>query len=181
MWFVFRSPLNTLEHPGPSNYLFLVFFCSGILAAGTVLRKKIFPLIRMYFALFILSAVLFVFNPSMVIGFIVSGNPASINPGSVRLYENVFIMQQQSALNPSQVSRTYKITREMGVFHKTLVRDIVLPAMFDSVSAIPIDDPEGVRIRFHFDSNPKQNYLDTVFYFNVTRDSSRIITRKIRK
>lgn len=177
-WLVFRSPAETTATPGISNYLFLLFFCTGVIIAGTVLRKKIFLPVRIYFSLFLLSAVLFVFNPSMVIGFIVSGNPVSINPGTFHLYGNVYMMQQQSALNPDLLSRTYKITKEMGVFHKTLVRDIALKSEPDSVAAEEMTAPAGVRLKFFYFHSGSAEVLDTVFYFGTIRDSSRTITRK---
>jgi hypothetical protein len=180
IWFFIKDEFQSLATPGISNYCFLFFFCSGILLAGIILRKKFFMLLKVYFSLFLLSAVLFVFNPSLVIGFIVSGNPRSINPGAFKLYDNVYLMQQQTALNPDQVSRTYKITMEMGVFHKTLVRDIQLPFEPDSVTAQELQNPDGTRMKLFYNSNNQTAVLDTVIFYGISRDSSRVISRQIK-
>jgi hypothetical protein len=180
LWFWFNNEQQTLASPGFANYCFLLFFCTGILIAGTLLRKKSLIILKFYFSLFLMSAVLFVFNPSLVIGFIVSGNPRSINPGAFHLYDNVYMMQQQTALAPDQVHQTYKITMEMGVFHKTLVRDIELPFQPDSISAMELQDPDGAHLKLFYSSNQQKAVLDTVIYYATSRDSSRVITRQIK-
>ncbi len=55
VWFLLRNPTHTVEEPGNSNYLFLTFFCSGILASGILLRKKYPIYLKGYFMLFLLS------------------------------------------------------------------------------------------------------------------------------
>lgn len=180
LWLVFSSTAHTLNEPGNSNYLFLFFFCSGVLVSGLVLRGTASKLLKFYFAIYPLSAVVFLLSPSSLIGFIASGKPGAMETGSIRLYENIYLVSQQSALVPAVNSHAFKITREMGVFHKTLARDIILDFYPDSVVSSPLENGKGVSLRLFYPCGNATCSLDTVIPFGVQRDSSRIITRKVQ-
>ncbi|HEX5003084.1 MAG TPA: hypothetical protein VFW78_11365 [Bacteroidia bacterium] len=178
--FFFSGGLKTsISNPTPANYFLLSFFCTGIVMAGVVLRKS-FPLIaKIYSGAFLSSALLFFFNPSMVIGIITAGNPNAISPHKYNLYENVYLMEQQNGFNFNNNSPVFKITKEFGVFHKTLTRNIILPDFPVKIESTKLNTESGIRLIVHFRDSITPQTLDTLIPFGAG-DASQEITRKIR-
>ena len=177
LYFFFIPDQDSLLNPGPGNYLFLAFFCLGALFSGVVLRSQSPPLLKIYFAVFPLSAIAFFISPSFLIGFISTGDPGARKPEDFRLYDNVYLVPQQSTSDPDGHGVPFKITREMGVFHKTLVRDIFLPSWPDSVSGTPSDDQRQVRLNIMYKCSSGWCKWDSTVTFGQ-KDSSKMIIRK---
>jgi len=146
-WIIFPAGKHDLSNPGTSNYLFLSYFCSGILLAGIILRGRYHITAKIYFILFLLSLVFFLVSPSRLIGFIASGMIDAYSPDRIHLSENYFLVQQnETSVVPHPDSVYYKAVREMGMFHKTLIRDIALPRNYDSVSVRSKQQDENIKL-----------------------------------
>src|SRR5688572_6490228 len=80
IWLFIRNNTDSLTSPGISNYFFLAFVCTGILCAGVITRLQYPVYVKIYFAVYLLSLLVFFITPSRVLGFIASGNIKAINP-----------------------------------------------------------------------------------------------------
>jgi len=179
LFFLFGGMQTSIASPDSANYFLLAYFCSGIIMAGTVLRKRLPLITKIYAAVFLSSALLFFFNPSLVIGIITTGSPNAISPHKYRLYDNVYLMEQQNSFNNTRDSHTFKITKELGVFHKTLARNIGLPDFPEKIESVKLAAETGVRLKMYFPGSISPRLIDTVFYYGTISDSSREITRQI--
>ncbi len=133
---------GTIDQPALSNYLFLTFILTGLLLAGTTIRKPYSVVVKIYFSLFLLTLPVFIVSPSRVIGFIASGNPHAIDPKRYHLSENYYFVEQNYS-NESSIDPKFKLIREMGAFHKTMARDIQLPPC-DSIHLIELKENEFI-------------------------------------
>ncbi len=178
-WLVFKNEVETVSSPGNSNYLFLSFFCSGILVSGLVLRMMYPIYMKLYFSLFLLSVVLFIASPSRVLGFICSGNINAISAKRIHLKENCYFIEQQSVkTNFADSLRAYKVVREMGIFHKTLTRDVALPVSTDSAKVLDFKENENIFVRIYFLRGNKADSLDMDVSLISSIDSSSTITKQ---
>lgn len=168
---------NPLEFPGSSNYLFLAFFCSGILISGVLLRQSFHPLLKGYFILYLLSALLFIFSPSRMLGFIASGQPDSFNPPRFHVADNYYLVGQDRTTRTAGSNVSFKLVREMGFFHKTLSRNIILPQATDSVKLLRYESQKKMEIRAFFSQGNEADSSDILIELILVRDSSEVITR----
>lgn len=168
---------NSLELPGSSNYLFLSFFCTGILVSGVLLRKTYHPVLKGYFALYLLSALLFIFSPSRMLGFIASGQPDSFDPPRFHIADNYFLVGQDRTSRSENIGVSFKLVREMGFFHKTLSRNIMIPPETDSVKLIDYIPQKSMMVRTFFSPGNTTDSSDILIEFVIVRDSSEVITR----
>ncbi len=180
VWFLFRNPAHTVEEPGNSNYLFLTFFCSGILTSGVLLRKQYPIYMKGYFLLFLLSLPVFIVVPSRVLGFICSAQLNAVSPHRIHVSENYYLVGQGSSKFPLEKGKEpYKLIREMGMFHKTLARDIMIPSPTDSINLLEFKENENIFVRTYFHSPGGADSLDLNITLTSFKDSSQTITRKI--
>ncbi|MEP7265548.1 MAG: hypothetical protein ABI772_13665 [Bacteroidota bacterium] len=128
---------------------FLLFFCSGILLSGLVIRSD-YPLtLKIYTAVFLSSIIVFLMSPSRTIRFITfTFNQNKTN--SWNIVSNYFVEEEQSLLSRPANEATYKITRHYGVFHKTLARNIIFGNRIDSLRVLKFDEVSGLQIRGFF-------------------------------
>lgn len=168
---------GSIQFPSLSNYIFLGSFCLGIVTAGMILKSQHSTLLKAYFVLYILSLPLFILSPSRVLGFIVTGDINAIQRDRIHVTGNYFLVAQTDHRNCGSKPLPYKLTREMGLFHRTLQRDIMLPGICDSVNVIQ-RMPDFIRVRFFFTHNNANDSLDQLLGLTPVRDSSRFITRK---
>jgi hypothetical protein len=169
---------NPLSLPGWSNYLFIAFFCSGILISGVLVRKPYHLILKGYFLLYLLSAMVFIFSPSRMLGFIASGQPDSFNPPRYHIADNYYLVGQDRSGGSEQGNIAFKLVREMGFFHKTLTRNILLPPATDSLKLLEYQEQKGMKIRAFFLSGNISDSTDLSLNFMIARDSSEVITRK---
>ena len=180
VWFLLRDPSHTVDEPGNSNYLFLSFFCSGILASGILLRKQYPVYMKAYFLLFLLSLPVFIVVPSRVLGFICSAQFNAVSPQRIHVNENYyFVGQGSSKIPPQQGKKPFKLIREMGMFHKTLARDIMLPSIVDSIILLEFKENENIFVRTYYPGTSGADSMELNISLKSFKDSSQIITRKI--
>lgn len=128
---------------------FLLFFCSGILLSGLVLRSSYPLVLKIYTALFLSSIIVFLLSPSRTIRFITFTFDQN-NKNSWNITSNYFVEEEQSLLARPANEATYKITRHYGVFHKTLARNIVFGNRIDSLKVLQFDEDSGIKLRGFF-------------------------------
>ncbi len=171
-WLFFRNETDTLSNPGNSNYLFLAFFCSGVFTASMLLRSAYPVYLKIYYAIYLLSLVVFVISPSRVLGFAASGNLTAINPTRIHISENYYLVEQQNAAGDT-IGNYFKVVREMGMFHKTLSRDVLLPAETDSVNLLDKNMDEVIQLRVFYRKNNVPLQLDLNIETGNHRDDSK--------
>ncbi len=170
-WLFFRNDTDTLTDPGNSNYLFLAFFCSGVFTAAMLLRSVYPVYFKIYYGIYLLSLVVFVVSPSRVLGFVASGSLTAVNPARIHLSENYYLVEQQQSTG-SGTETYYKVVREMGMFHKTLSRDVLLPADTDSVNLLDSNLNELIRIRVFYRKENSPQHFDLDIVTGNHRDDS---------
>lgn len=172
-WVFMKNGDETVLAPGTSNYLFLAFTCSGIFVSAILLRKEYPVYMKAYFFLFLLTLPVFLFTPSRLLGFIASGNPAAVNPVRFRLLSNYYLVE----LPGSVPDNSFKLVREMGIFHKTLARNVVLPEGTDSVRLLDLLEDVSVSVRTYSGSQGPDS-ADMVIPFGTPERNDNQITRK---
>ncbi len=181
VWLIIKNKDETIFNPGYSNIVFLLFFCSGVFIAGMFLRSA-YPLyLKIYFSAFLLSLAVFIISPSRVLGFIASGSLKAINPARFHVSENYFLVaQQETKLRSTDKSiKPFKLVREMGMFYKTLSRDVLLPETTDSVHLLQSNFDKLVTIRVYFDEASNSDSVDMKINIGNGKDNSKTI-RQIR-
>ncbi|MFM7824410.1 MAG: hypothetical protein ACKPB3_11635 [Bacteroidota bacterium] len=115
------------------NWIYLSFWCTGILIAGDVARKSFPKIAKAYFLFFLLTVPVFIVSPSRIISLVAGkgfGNPGE---GRYRIIDNLYLVKTSEPVD-SLGKHKYKLIKEMGFFHKTLARGIPVPDKIDSIS-----------------------------------------------
>lgn len=172
--------VGSIVHPAYANYIFLSFFCFGIITAGMIMRNKYPVFIKVYFILFLISLPLFIISPSRLLGFIVTGDINALHRERIHVSGNYFLVAQTDHRNNVKQLLPYKLTREMGMFHRTLQRDILLPETCDSVRIID-RTKDYIRIRVYYSDDHVKDSIDKTLGLNPVLDSTRVITRQPQK
>ena len=123
-----------------SNYTFLFFICSGVMLAGLAWRSNILLPFKIYFSLFALTIVLFIFSPSRLMVFLLSGKYSDTLGKTFPVGENYFLEQQ----NTSPGLQHFKLICKHGMFHETIQRDIVFKGSLDSIRVLEFIPKEKV-------------------------------------
>ena len=145
------------------GYLFLFFFCSGIISGGYLLRSKAPLLLRFYFLLYIASILLFLYSPSMLVRAITLELNDIAQNDQFRLADNYYLEEEQLLMEVSDATVKYKITQHFGVFHKTLARDLRFGSRLDSLLILSFNPAKGADIRGYISSkSPKFEGIDSV-------------------
>ena len=134
-----------LRSPHEPGLAFLAFTCSGVASAGWLLRAAVPGAWRLYFSLFFLTLLFFVYSPSRFASFLRHADLTDRSPARLRLAGSYYLEQQAEV--PGQLVR-FKVIRPFGLFHKTLVRDIDLPRLPDSVAGTTSGDSLSARLFF---------------------------------
>lgn len=182
VWLIIKNENETIYNPGLSNYLFLSFFCSGVFIAGIFLRSSFTVYLKIYFSVFLMSLLVFFISPSRVLGFIASGTFKAINPERFHVSENYYLVaQQESTIMNNDISeKPFKLVREMGMFYRTLCRDVLLPATTDSVHLLESDFNKAANIRVFYSEENIADSLELIIPTVNSRTDSKTI-RQIRK
>ena len=118
----------------------LVYFCSGVLLSGIIIRKNYHLLLKIYFGLFLSLILFFVYSPSLLAYFI-TGNYSKVkSPQTINLKDNIYLAEQQSMIGLSNDFTTYKIYKKNGLYKKTLLRDVDFGGKIDSIQLIKFTD-----------------------------------------
>jgi hypothetical protein len=131
------------------HYLFLLFFCSGILLSGLMIRSGSSLVLRLYPALYLSSIFFFLLSPSRTIRFITFSWDQSHHE-KWNLTSNYYFEEEKTMLSNADSLITYKVTRQYGVFHKTLARDISFGHRLDSIHLLSFNEEKGIRIRGYY-------------------------------
>lgn len=171
------SRTGSILFPSLTNYFILGSFCLGIITSGIILKTQYPTMLKMYFLLYIISIPLFIISPSRILGFIVTADINAMQRDRIHVTDNYFLIAQTDHRNFGANPLPYKLTREMGLFHRTLHRDIMLPGICDSVNVIQ-KMRDSINVRFFFSHNHAIDSLDQILVLTPVRDNRRIITRK---
>jgi hypothetical protein len=128
---------------------FLLFFCSGIWIAGVVIRSSERIFLKIYSALFLFSVLIFLVSPSRTVRFITFNWQPSAS-SKMKLSGNYFLEEEQLLLARPDSLVTYKITRQFGIFHKTLARNISFGTRVDSLSVLHFQPDSAVQLRAYY-------------------------------
>lgn len=172
--------LGTIENPSVINYLFLIFFCLGIASSGIIIRSDYPIYLKTYFLLFLISIPLFIVSPSRVLGFIITCDIHAIHRNRIQVKDNYFLVAQSENQEKSNRRVPYKLIREMGMFHRTMQRDIMIPEIYDSLHIME-GKQDTILIRFFFSYDNIKDSIDQSLSLIPFRDSSRTITRQSQK
>ena len=163
------SPLSFL-----SGYIFLIFFCSGIITGGYLFRSGASLILQAYFFLYLLSIVVFIYSPSLLVGMISLNATKTDKSASYHLAANFFLEEQRSLLNDSDTSVQYKITQQFGIFHKTLARDIRFGKRIDSLKVLSFNPEFAADLRGYLNIKSTNlagpDSLDLHIKFNTHQD-----------
>lgn len=131
------------------HFAFLLFFCSGILLAGFMLRSDAGHLLRFYPLLYLSSVVFFLITPSRTLRFITFSWDKNLHE-KWNLTSNFYFEEEKTMLaNPDSLT-TYKVTRQYGIFHKTLARNISFNSRLDSIHLLSFNEEKGIAVRGYY-------------------------------
>ncbi len=144
-----------------NNYFFTTFYCSGLLLSGVAWRVEIQKFLRYYFSVFIIGIPMFLFSPSMMMNFLVTGKYSSTTGKTFALQGKYFLEEQNSSAS-SDENPQYKVISKTGIFHTTIQRDVSFNGTIDSVKVID-KNPVTMTIR---------GYISKKTYVSEDIDSS---------
>lgn len=166
--------LIVLPTSGVCGYFLLFFFCSGIVTAGYFFRSRVHTALQAYFALYLLSIILFIYSPSFLVRLISLNMPETGKTDQFRLKENYFLEEQLLMMNINDSLVQYKITQHFGVFHKTLARDIRFGCRIDSLKVLSFDPATEANVRAYIMRNSVKfasiDSLDLNIRFNLNQN-----------
>jgi len=116
------------------SVLFMFFFCCGILTAGLFIRRIKYKWIKLYSLIYLFSVVFFLVSPSKMVGFIATGQYDYYQPDRFHVFENIYLIEAVNLMDQGSTGTTYKIIREMGMYHRTIERNIDIPFNIKAVS-----------------------------------------------
>ncbi len=126
---------------------FSSFICSGILAFSFVIRKKFSTYLKLYFSIFILCFPLFLLAPSRVFTMMSLGLLNIENANEILLDKNYILAREQGMVKHEGKLSTYKVIKRMGMFNKTLARNIQFNFTPDSAKVLFMDEKTEIRLR----------------------------------
>lgn len=106
------------------QFINLLFCCAGVALCGAVLKSKMNALIKSYYAVFALSAIIFVVSTSTLVSLIADLRPFSNSENRFALGNNFYLELQTSMLSYNEVAPRYKLYKRIFYFNKTLIRDL---------------------------------------------------------
>lgn len=162
------------------NYAFIAFLCSGLITGGLVLRSGAIRILKIYFSLFFLSLFFFFYSPSRFASFLLKGELNDHSPKKFFLFKNYFL-EQQAATPDFLQPYSYKLVQHFGLFHKTILRDIIFPGEPGSVKVLDDRNRDSVLLRvfYHQDAHQKLKMDSTDLNLAlVPEDGKKIELRK---
>jgi hypothetical protein len=156
LFFFFEKYSTTVSgHETPGSISFLLFICSGIILAGLSRSINIPLILKIYFSLFSITIALFLFSPSRLMVFLLSGNYSDSLGKTFSLQENYFIEQQNTSSSSQPV---YKLVKKHGLFHETIQRDIEFKGKLDSIRLIQFISGQSTVVRGY---SGKETFVST--------------------
>ena len=136
-----KAEIPNTESSG--NFTFLFFICSGIMLAGLAWRSQVHLVFKIYFTLFGFTIILFIFSPSRLMVFLLTGKYSETMGKTFPVGENYFLEQQ----NTSAGIHLFKLISKHGLFHETIQRDIDFKGPLDSIHVLEFIPKEKAIVR----------------------------------
>jgi hypothetical protein len=129
------------------NIMFLLGVCAGLLSSGIYIRRNRWSLLRSYSILYLLLIPAFLLSPSKVVGFLGTGSIDQYDPVRIRIVDNYYLIEQIPITEVTSGNEMYKVVRDMGMFHKTLQRDIRIRNMEFSLEVISYEPDDHLEFK----------------------------------
>lgn len=131
-----------------SLWLILLFFCSGLVFSGIIIRKLKNKAVKIYFAVFPVSIFLFVYSPTRFFKSVYTGDFSNLKSESISLTNNYFI-EKQDIFGETENGFNYKIYRKKGIISETVETGIFTEEQIDSVSVILMEPGDTLVLRMY--------------------------------
>jgi hypothetical protein len=163
------------------NIAFLAFFCSGIIAGGIAFGIRAVMPLRIYFGLFCASILVFIVSPSTLLNFLLHPGFSGSGDKKIPVRNNYFFEVQNSLSVDSANTVQYKLVRKMGMFHRTISRNIDFNGKLDSIRVLNFEDGIAAEVRGY--SSRKTFVSDEVdsvdVHINLNPTNKDVIERRL--
>jgi len=132
--------------------LFAAIICSGIIP-------------------FMLSLPLFIIAPSKMLTILSMGYLNTENAHEMHLDKNYYLSKEQGLIKQKDNEATYKVVKRMGIFNKTLVRNIFIGFVPDSAKILFLDEKSEIRLRAYMHGKTEIDSLDITTKTVASRDT----------
>lgn len=167
LYFIYRNAV----HEERVIMLFAAIICSGIIPFTLIVRRK-FPLIlKIYFGVFMLSLPLFIIAPSKMLTILSMGYLNTENAHEMLLNKNYYLLKEQGLIKQNNNEATFKVVKRIGIFNKTLARNIFIGFMPDSAKILFLDEKSEIRLRAYKHSKTEIDSLDITTKTISSRDT----------
>ena len=140
-----------------SNWLILFFFCSGLIFSGLMIRKLKSILLKIYFAFFPLTVLLFIYSPTRFFKTVYTADFNNLKSQAIALSNNYFI-ENQDIFGETEEGYQYKIFRKKGIVSETVVSGIISEERIDSVQVLFIE-PEDTLVINTFNNSSEVSQI----------------------
>lgn len=132
-----------------SQWLILIFFCTGMIFSGIMLRRLNNKLIKLYFIFFPLTLILFIYSPTRFFKTVYSGDLSKLKSNSMALSNNYFI-EKQDIFGETEKGFNYKIYVKKGIITETIVTGITTEEEIDSVGILLMEPGDTLVMRLYY-------------------------------
>jgi hypothetical protein len=161
-----------------AGIIFMIFFCFGIAAAGMVIRSSSVLLLKIIYALFLSSVLIFLYSPSLLLSLLIQQKFPETKGTEFLLRDNYYLAKEQSLLGISKDKAKYKIIRRTGKFNKTMKRNISFGHEIDSLKVLSFDSNKNILLRGFFSPENKMTDSIDVTTDLIMTDANEIIRKK---
>lgn len=137
------------NHPVYVSLIFSFTVYTGILLFACIVRNNFALPLKIYASVFLLALPLFVISPSRLITIMTLGHLSASHAGELHLTGDYYLEKEHGMIEQKNTEATYKIIRRMGIFNKTLARNIQINFRPDSVKVLFLDEKSEIRLRVY--------------------------------
>ncbi|MBK8848163.1 MAG: hypothetical protein IPO27_17150 [Bacteroidetes bacterium] len=131
----------------PIKQLVNIIFCStGVAVSGAVLKSKMNLIIKLLYAVFASSFIIFVLSTSTLVSLIANFKPFSNSENRFALGNNYYLELQTSMLNNREIAPRYKLYKRIFYFNKTLMRDIDFTEKINRLNVNKLSGEDSVSL-----------------------------------
>lgn len=131
-----------------SRWLILLFFCSGLIFSGIILRKINSRITKLYFLIFPVTLVLFIYSPTRFFKTIYTGEFKNLKSNSIALSNNYFLTEQD-IFSETEKGFNYKIYHKKGLINETVATGITTIEKIDSVEVLLLKPNDSLVFRIY--------------------------------
>lgn len=150
---------------------FSAFVCSGIICFAFIIRKNFNLILKIYFSLFIISFPLFLLAPSRVFTVMSLGLLSTENANEIHLKDNYYMSREQGMIKHDSNMSTYKVTKRVGIFNKTIARELHFNFTPDSAIILFMNEKSEIRIRAFVKKGIAMDSMEAAVKTIATRDT----------